>query len=134
MNPPVGKKEDKGLKEAVLAQVKDNELPCALAFDIAKKLDAPPGDVGAMADALGVRLSKCQMGLFGYKPKKKIVKAKDTSNQDLIDAVKASVQQERLPCAEAWKIAERFRVPKLKVGNVAEAHGIKIKYCQLGAF
>ena len=47
------------------------ELPCALAFDIAGKNNVAPKEVGVALDVLNIRLTKCQLGLFGYQPKKK---------------------------------------------------------------
>ncbi len=125
---------DPVLSKEIRNRLKDDAIPCAAAFDLARDMRVTPSEVGKTADLLDISFSACQLGLFGYKPKKKIIKAKNTTNQDLIDDIKASVQDERLPCAEAWKIAEKFNIPKLKVANVAQANGIKIKYCQFGAF
>lgn len=125
---------DPVLSKEIQKRLKDQAIPCAVAFNLARDMKVTPLEVGKTADLLDISISACQLGLFGYKPKKKIIKAKNTTNQDLIDTTKASLKNERLPCREAWKIAERFKVAKLTVGNVAQANGIKIKYCQLGAF
>lgn len=125
---------DPMLAKEIQKRVKDQALPCAVALEVANDLKASPQEVGKTADLLNISLSKCQLGLFGYKPNKKIVKAENTTNQDLIDAIKGSLLNDRLPCEAAWKIAARFKATKLKVRDACQANGIKIKPCQLGVF
>ena len=122
------------IKEAVLKRSKEENLPCAVAFEIAKELGVEAAEVGKTVDLLNIRLSKCQLGLFGYLPEKKIIKPQDTENQDLKDAIVNAVADERLPCKEAWDIASEFKIRKMTVSSIADAMGIKIKPCQLGAF
>jgi hypothetical protein len=83
---------------------------------------------------MNYELVKCQLGLFGYTPKKKIVTPQDTTNQDLKNAIQKALVDERLPCISAWEIAARFQISKLTVSSIGEAIGVKIKPCQLGAF
>jgi len=64
------------IKEKIISQTKNNELACAKAFKIADELNVSAAEVGKTADLLEMRLAKCQLGLFGYKPEKKIVKPK----------------------------------------------------------
>nr|VFK64991.1 MAG: hypothetical protein BECKTC1821F_GA0114240_11571 [Candidatus Kentron sp. TC] len=109
-------------------------LPCAVAHDIAKDLQLDPLKVGQAADVLEISLSKCQLGLFGYKPNKKIVKAETNPPADLLAAIQAAVQDGKVPCSVLWEIADRFNVPRLNASNVCEGQGIKVKPCQLGAF
>jgi len=125
---------DPVIEKEIRKRIEDQAIPCAVAFEVARDLKVAPKEVGKTADLLNIHISECQLGLFGYKPKKKIIKAENTTNQDLIQAIETSLKNERLPCAAAWKIADRFHVTKLKVGNVAQANGVKIKYCQLGVF
>ena len=125
---------DPQLAEAIRRCAKDRTIPCAVAFEVARDLNVPPREIGKTADLLNIAITKCQLGLFGYGERKKMIKAENTTNQDLIRAIHKALRHERLPCAAAWEIAWRFNVTKLKVANVAQAHGIKIKSCQLGAF
>jgi hypothetical protein len=110
------------------------EIPCALAFEIAEGLNATPMDVGLTADLMNIKVVKCQLGLFGYKPRNKIVKAEAAPDPALRDAVTEASESNRLACEKAWQIADRLNVGKLKVGNASQANGFKIKRCQLGAF
>jgi hypothetical protein len=72
--------------------------------------------------------------LFGYQPKKKIVKPQYIINADVKDAVSAALVQGRLSCQHAWDISSRLHVSKMTVSSACEAMEIKIKDCQLGAF
>lgn len=110
------------------------EISCALAFEIAEGMGVDPEEVGRTADMLDIPLVKCQLGLFGYQPEKKIIKAEDTTNQELRNAVVGSSDNNRLSCKKAWQLADRFNISKLAVGNLCQANRIKIKACRLGAF
>ena len=44
-------------------------LPCAVAHYIAAELGVTPLEVGRTADAMGMRCTLCQLGLFGYAAK-----------------------------------------------------------------
>ena len=125
---------DDSVKDKVLADAKDSELACAVAFKIAEALKTTPAEVGKAVDLLDFRLIKCQLGLFGYKPDKKIVKAKLPENPELENAIRNALTEERLACRDAWDIARQFQIPKMAVSNACEALKIKIKPCQLGAF
>lgn len=42
----------------------DNRIACAAALAIASELDLPSREVGAVANAEGLRICKCQLGCF----------------------------------------------------------------------
>jgi len=129
---------DRKVKKAVAAEVKarvqDGELPCAVAFSIAEETKVPPEEVGFTLDVLGIRVIKCQLGLYGYKPNKRIVKPAERVSPDLEKAIRASLKNGRLACAVAWEIAARFGLRRMEVSSACEALGIKISACQLGSF
>ncbi len=122
------------IKNEILKRTHNNEVPCAVAFEIAKELQESADAVGMTVDLINYRLVKCQLGLFGYQPKKKIVTPQPTVTEDLKDAISEALVQGRLSCKSAWDIATRFEVHKMKVSGACEAMGVKIKHCQLGAF
>jgi hypothetical protein len=122
------------IRTALEPNAAKGELPCAVAFRLADELQKPPSEIGEAADALGIRLVKCQMGLFGYAPEKKIVKAAAAVDPGLEDAIRGRLERGRLPCRAAWSLAESFKMPRLAVSAACEALGIKVKPCQLGAF
>lgn len=125
---------DKNIQQLIAEKIKNNELPCAVAFDIAAKSGSAPLEVGRYADAHKLRLVKCQLGLFGYQPEKRIVKPADAVSPELEAAIKKELVNDRLPCKSAWELAERFGIRKMAVSAACETKGIKIKPCQLGAF
>jgi hypothetical protein len=125
---------EKNIEKLIAEKVKNNELPCAVAFDIAEKLAISPASVGAYADAHKLRLVKCQLGLFGYQPEKRIVKSADAVSPDLENAIRRELVADRLPCKSAWALAKKLNTRKMAVSSACEALGIKIKPCQLGAF
>ncbi len=125
---------DTSIKNEILKQTKNEQVPCAVAFEIAKALQISPDTVGKTADVMNVKLTKCKLGLFGYQPKKKIVKFQDSIKVDVKDAVSDALVQGRLSCKRAWDIASRLNVSKMTVSGACEAMGVKIKDCQLGAF
>ena len=129
-----GSQPDAVIEKALRDRCRNKELACAVAFDIAKELKVSPEDVGKTADLINYRLVKCQLGLFGYTPEKKIVRAAETVDGKLKRAIQDSLENDRLPCAAAWNIADRLQLRKMAVSNACEKLGIKIKPCQLGAF
>jgi hypothetical protein len=127
-------KPDTSIKTGILKQTKNDKVPCAVAFEIAKVLQISPEMVGKTADLMNFKLTKCQLGLFGYQSPKKRVKPQDNIKEDVKDAVSDALVQGRLSCKNAWDIASRLNVSKMTVSNACEAMGIKIKDCQIGAF
>ena len=125
---------DPAVRQKVEEKTKNNEIACAVAFQIAEQLKATPADVGKGIDLLDIRLVKCQLGLFGYSPVKKAVKPKSPQSKDLEEAIRMALMQNKLSCRAAWDIAQQFNLPKMAVSAACEALKIKIKPCQLGAF
>ena len=121
--------------EAALKRLTSNgEIPCAVAFKIAADLNMEPGDVGITADLLEMRLTKCQIGLFGYQPVKRIVKPAREVSKDLEEGIRGGLEDGKLPCVTAWKIAKDLGIRKMEVSSACEALEIKICSCQIGAF
>jgi DNA-binding CsgD family transcriptional regulator len=127
-------KPDLSVKNEITRQTKNKNISCAVAFKIAAALQISPKTVGKTADLMNIKLIKCQLGLFGYQPQKKIVKPQDPINQDIKNAVSRGLDQRRLSCKRAWDIASRLNVSKMTVSSACETMGVKIKNCQLGAF
>jgi len=87
---------DRVIKNEMLKRTNKNEVPCAVAFEIAKALQVSPEAVGMTADLMNYRLVKCQLGLFGYQPKKKIVTPQHTVTEDVKNAISEALVQGRL--------------------------------------
>ena len=120
--------------DAVLERARDRRISCGAAFRIAEELSVSPLKVGETADAIGIRLYHCQMGLFGYNGEERIVQPADQVSADLEQAIREGLVVGRLPCAVAWAVANRFGLRKTDVANAAEKLGIRVGQCQLGAF
>jgi len=127
-------KRKKALRETVRSRADNGAMACAVAFAIAERLNVAPIDVGRALDLEDISIVKCQLGLFGYKPEKKIVKPMKKVPDGLRKEITAGLADGRLPCAQAWLIAERFNMSKMDISAACEKLGIKIKPCQLGAF
>ena len=125
---------DDRIAVAIQEQVGEGMLRCAVAFHIAKELNVTPLAVGETADELDVRLSRCQLGLFGYGDQKSIVESAEQVSPELELAIREGLVEGRLPCAVIWDIATRFEMPKRHVANAVEKLEVRIRPCQLGAF
>ncbi len=127
------------LADAIRSSLVDGQLPCARAFVIARQFQVEPLRIGDEADALGISLSRCQLGLFGYGPKAegkhKRVKAMENVPPRLAQALHAAAGATgKLSCAEAWRIAKEMHLSRQAVSNAVEGLGLRITPCQLGAF
>jgi len=54
------------IESTLLPALRDGRLPCAFAFHLADKHGWTADEIGAEATRLDVRISRCQLGLFGY--------------------------------------------------------------------
>jgi len=129
-----GAKTNPKIEAALRQEASSGELPCAVAFKVASALDVQPEEVGRVADLLEMRLIKCQMGLFGYQPEKRIVKPARHVSEQLDKAIRERLKDKRLPCESAWRIAKNLGIRKMEVSSACEALRIKISACQIGAF
>ena len=124
------------LVERIRSSAVNGRLPCPNAFRIAAELGITPLEVGEKATQLGIKISRCQLGLFGYDDlgSKSVV----TPMKDVPERLKAEITAHlvdgRLPCEAAWEIAKKLQIGKVQVSGAAEALGIKISSCQLGCF
>lgn len=131
---PKGTKIDDDLKKEILEQVKNNSISCKKAEDISEELGFTLQETGTAIDMLNIKITKCQLGLFGYGESQKIVQPSKEIPADLKEDITSSLEDGKLSCASAWEIADKFNISRMKVCAVCEALGIKVKPCQLGAF
>ena len=122
------------IKEEILKKSKDKKLPCAQSFEIAKNNNVEPFIIGRLTDELYIKLCKCQLGLFGYKPKEKPVKPAKNISQDARNKIMNYVQDSRISCKDLWMAAKEANITKMGAANICEALNIKIVSCQLEAF
>jgi hypothetical protein len=119
------------------------KLPCAIAFAIAKAQEVSPRLVGQTADALEIRLCRCQLGFFGYPGKTgwdiPIDGGRPITEHPTPEGLEAALREAagakgQITCAQAWALAARFDTPKMLVGYLADQVDIHVVACQLGAF
>ena len=126
------------MRDQINAALVDGRLPCLSAFDIAARAAVTPLAVGQEADVMDVRVSHCQLGLFGYGDKRlglhRIVRAPATLHTALGAALGAAATDGRVTCQELWQIAAELSLPRLAVSGGAEALNLKVVRCQLGCF
>lgn len=129
-----GARPDPRIAEALRKSADQGEIRCAEAFAVAERLGVTPAEVGRTLDLLEMRIVRCQLGLFGYRPKKRVVKPAESVAPDLARALGEGLDEDRLPCATAWSIAQAHGLSRLAVAAACEAQQVKISRCQLGAF
>ena len=131
---PKGTAANQAVAEQVRQYISDERITCAHAHKIASDLNVHPSEVGVTLDLLEVRLTECQLGLFGYGPQRRIITAAETVSSDLKSAINSALEDNRLSCAESWRIAEEFGISRMEIASALEALKVKITPCQLGAF
>lgn len=52
------------LEEKITSSLVNAQLPCPVAFKIAKELKVSLQEVGETTDKLGIKISSCQLGCF----------------------------------------------------------------------
>lgn len=137
---------DQQIKRAILERLEDGQLPCNQAFAIAQTLGVEPLRVGMTANDADIRISRCQLGLFGYGPKAegkhKIVHAMDNVPERLAARLRAEAEidlelestEQGITCAGIWKAADGLGYPRIEASSAVEAMGLKVTRCQLGCF
>jgi len=130
--------DNKNIEEMIRIYPGRENLPCAVAHYIASSLGVPPKEVGNAADSLKIKLDQCQLGLFGYGRKGtspyKITGRPVNVPDDVLERIRAAVQDGRVACKDLWDIASASKIPRAEIGNAADSLGVKVTPCQLGAF
>ena len=129
-----GVKLNEEIAVKVCEKMSDNSLSCGAAHVIAEELKVKPSGIGVTLDLLEVRIGKCQLGLFGYGEKKRIVRPADEVDPELKREIETKLVERRLPCKAAWDIAEKFKMKRLELANACENLRVKINSCQIGSF
>lgn len=131
---PAGTPLDPAIAAAVEGKADDGRITCVAAHDVAGDLEIPPSEIGKTIDLMEYRITECQLGLFGYSPERKIVKAAETVAEDLQAELQRFAGDGEVSCASAWEIADRLGIERMAASAACESLGIKVKRCQLGAF
>lgn len=120
------------------ARAEDGRVSCSAMHAIARRLGVDPADVGRTCTEMGIQASDCQLGLFGHglmgEGKGRVVRSDVAVSDELAARIRSAAPDGRISCAELWKIASEFKVPRLFLGSAAETIGVKITPCQLSFF
>lgn len=131
---PEGTQADPDINRKLKQKIVDGKISCAAAHGIAVELGVAPEKVGIAIDIMEARIHKCQMGLFGYYPEKRIVKPAEAPSSEIEAAVSALLVNGRITCEKCWGVAAQLGEKRIDVSNVCEGMGVKVNKCQLGAF
>ncbi|MBN2569123.1 MAG: hypothetical protein JXB42_06800 [Deltaproteobacteria bacterium] len=131
---PSGTEINQQIADRIKAAVVGNMITCKAAHKIADELGVKPGDVGVTVDLLEVRISKCQLGLYGYGTEGKVVRPAKVVSPELDAAIGKSAVNGKLTCLESWKIAKEFGITRMEISSACETLKIKMSSCQLGSF
>lgn len=129
---------DERIHQAMIERLQDGQLPCNQAFAIAHILEVEPQAVGLAAEDAGIRISRCQLGLFGYGPKAegkhKIVHAMENVPERLAARLRAAADGQDITCKAIWEVADGLGLKRIEASSAVEAMGLKVSRCQLGCF
>lgn len=117
----------------------NGQLPCEKAHGIADELGVSPRSIGDRATESGIKISRCQLGMFGYTAKKSVpgfrkVQTLDTVPAEVEAAVRRTAENGKIACADLWRIGTSMNVSRIEMGNTAETMSLKVISCQLGCF
>lgn len=134
-----GVKPDPRLAAEIKGRVRDSTLSCAEAFAVADRTGVSAIEIGRTADVLKVKLSHCQLGLFGYPGPAKGWDRSGAGMGPVPEGLEAAIKRRagregRVSCSDLWDLAELYGVPRILAGDAADRLGIRIVDCQLGAF
>ncbi len=122
------------MEQLVKERSKDGKISCAELFKIVNEYTIFPDILGQCVTLEKLKISHCQLGLFGYENKKKIVEPAETVSEELENKIYYFLEDGALPCAASWVIADELEISRLAVAAACEKMKIKINKCQLGAF
>lgn len=117
----------------------NGHLTCEAAHRIAGELGTDPLFVADQANATNIRITRCQLGFFGYAEKKgmpgyKIVQKLNHIPEAAAAAVHQAAATGEISCQALWEIGQAQGISKLDMGNIAQTLDVKVRPCQLGCF
>ena len=135
---PVGFTVNSIIAEEIQSQLQEDMLSCAKAHALALKFSVSPSEIGHTADALNIRLNRCQLGLFGY-PNKKGWEASGVIGLPVPDGFEDALltlaaDASSISCSEFWEFISGYQLSRMHAGYIADKLGIRITNCQIGAF
>ncbi len=125
----------------------NGQLSCVKAHELAIAQAIDPQKVRELLDELGIRISRCQLGLFGHAKEKGMPgfrAARETVqtrkeegkgvSEEAAEAVKQIRSGSQVTCEDLWRVGDTHGVSRFEMGCIAEFLGLSVKKCQLGCF
>jgi hypothetical protein len=84
-----------------------------------------------------MKISKCQLGLFGWGKKPdhgKDIHAAESVSAEIKSALEEVAENGTVTCAALWAIADRLGAERKAISTACDTLRLKIRACQLGAF
>ena len=132
---PDGVEINRTAAESIKQRSANDKLACVDAHAISSELGIAPSEVGKTLDLMEVRITECQLGLFGYEwADRSIVKPAEKVPDQLKDRILKEVEDNRVSCLSLWTVADEMNIPRMDVSAVCETLKLKVCCCQLGAF
>jgi hypothetical protein len=129
-----GTQLDQALAGPIMQASSNGKLACASAHRLATAQNCSPKHIGTQADLLELRITQCQLGLFGQAKGKKNFNLDADITPQLKDRILERQSEGRISCKTCWELAKEFKISKIDMGSVCEQLEIRIKPCQLGVF
>ncbi len=126
--------DNKSLQDKLKNIATDNRLSCGGAFALSKETGIFPDLLGIAMNDAGIKITECQMGLFGCGSGNKLIKPAESVSDELEELIFSFIEDGKLECRAAWQIASELKIRKIDVAAACEKLKIKINRCQLGAF
>ncbi|WP_320042748.1 hypothetical protein [uncultured Desulfobacter sp.] len=123
---------NQALAQTILQASSNGKLTCASAHRLAKAQNCLPKEIGIQADLLKLRISQCQLGLFGHGKGKKKFNPDTNITPELKDRILDAQRNGIIDCKACWELAKEFKISRINMGSACEQLEIRIKSCQLG--
>jgi hypothetical protein len=134
---PSGTTLHEQIAKAIREKSPGGTLACGTGEKISKDLEVKISEVGITADLLGMKIIKCQLGLFGWGEKSnhgQDIQAAGSVSVEMKSALEKAAENGVVTCASLWRIADSLSVKRKVVSAACDALQLKIRACQLGAF
>lgn len=96
---------EENFREHLLAEAKEGTITCVNALWIAEESGKGYQQTGIYLDLLEIRITECQLGLFGFMPEKRIVKKTEIIDPEMQQLIEKERKNGGVSCAFLLKIA-----------------------------
>jgi hypothetical protein len=134
---PLGTTLNEQIAKAIREKSPGGALACGTCEKISKELEVEISEVGITADLLGMKINKCQLGLFGWGEKPnhgQDIQAADSVSLEMKSALEKAAENGVVTCAALWRIADRLGEKRKVFSAACDTLKLKIRACQLGTF